>query len=370
MKKILIADPNKASLVMTSEVFKENYPGIQVMVAKNATDALDMVKKNKDLDACVVDFDLPDTNGAKAAFQMKRVCKIPILITAFENESSSQTIEKTLQQYEDCQNWLKKPVEPEVVTAVMERFCAGKMRSEKRFDCEIPFSVCVHVLKKETYFETVTKRVAVPALKVTDKKVTSKSATKEKTKTTSKAPQKNKAKAKVTYKLKKVKVEKIRTVEVPLLFSATVMNCSLHGVKLKPKNVKNMPISRWKKFLEELKDVSRGQKVKLHSFWLGKRNEMNGIEVLSGEDLEKLHSKSLVKETAKTAGQTALPKEEIMTGKVAWCHAEKGEWHLGVELDELKKLKLLLEKVVDLSKKNLRNQAATLFNSSSILRRK
>ncbi|MCA2961149.1 MAG: hypothetical protein IOD12_12920, partial [Silvanigrellales bacterium] len=55
MKRILIADASKASLVMTSEVFKDHFPGVQVVVARTSAECLELVKTTENLDAYVID---------------------------------------------------------------------------------------------------------------------------------------------------------------------------------------------------------------------------------------------------------------------------------------------------------------------------
>jgi len=64
MKRILIADASKASLVMTSEVFKDHFPGVQVVVARTSADAIELAKSAGELDAFIIDYDLPDRDGA------------------------------------------------------------------------------------------------------------------------------------------------------------------------------------------------------------------------------------------------------------------------------------------------------------------
>ena len=138
MKKILIADASKAGLVMTSEVFKDNFPGVQVVVAKTSDDALALAKTSQPLDGCIIDFDLPGRNGALTAKRLKRLAATPILLTAFDLPEVRRTIEKELAPYDDCLNWLKKPVNAEVVVRVARRFITGKYRTQRRVPCAVP----------------------------------------------------------------------------------------------------------------------------------------------------------------------------------------------------------------------------------------
>lgn len=142
MKKILIADPNKASLVMTSEIFKDNYPGVQVCVATNSADALKAAQQHQDIDIFIVDFDLPEPHGAHTALELKKISSKPVLITGLDKAEVAQIIEGTLQQHEDCQNWLKKPIPSHVLTAVVDRFLNGKIRTQVRIPCHVPACIC------------------------------------------------------------------------------------------------------------------------------------------------------------------------------------------------------------------------------------
>ena len=156
MKRILIADSSKASLVMTSEVFKDHYPGIQVLVARNSAEAITLAKSTDNIDAFIVDFDLPDINGAQTALLLKKISKIPILITAFDKVEVVEMIETLLIKYDDCRSWLKKPVNPEVVIAVAQRYCDGKIRAQKRILCQLP-ALAKMDLKGKTKKTKITK---------------------------------------------------------------------------------------------------------------------------------------------------------------------------------------------------------------------
>lgn len=138
MKKILIADASKASLVMTSEVFKDHFPGVHVLVARTSAEAIEIAKKEEQIDAFVVDFDLPDKDGAYTAARIKKLYSIPVLITAFDRDDVQETIEKHCSAYDDCLSWLAKPVNSELVVSIAHRFIEGSYRTQRRVDCMIP----------------------------------------------------------------------------------------------------------------------------------------------------------------------------------------------------------------------------------------
>lgn len=138
MKRILIADASKASLVMTSEVFKDHFPGVQVVVARNSADAIELAKSAGELDAFIIDYDLPDRDGAYTAAKLKKMFSQPILITAFDRPDVQQSIDRDLSAFDDCLSWLKKPVKPELVVSLAQRFIEGKHRCQRRLSCSIP----------------------------------------------------------------------------------------------------------------------------------------------------------------------------------------------------------------------------------------
>jgi CheY-like chemotaxis protein len=138
MKRILIADASKSSLVMTSEVFKDHFPGVQVVVARNSADAIELAKTCGPVDAYVIDFDLPDKDGAQTAAKIKRFSPTPILITGYDRPEVQAMIERELAAYDDCLSWLRKPVKAELVVEVAKRFCEGKFRTQRRIPCSIP----------------------------------------------------------------------------------------------------------------------------------------------------------------------------------------------------------------------------------------
>lgn len=138
MKRILIADASKASLVMTSEVFKDHFPGVQVVVARTSSDAIELAKTAGDLDAFIIDYDLPDRDGAYTAARLKKMFTQPILITAFDRPDVHESIDRDLSAFDDCLSWLKKPVKPELVVSLAQRFIEGKHRCQRRLSCSIP----------------------------------------------------------------------------------------------------------------------------------------------------------------------------------------------------------------------------------------
>ena len=143
MKKVLITDPSKASVVMTSEVFKDYFPGVQILVAHTHDESLNVQKDHKDIDIHVIDFHLHEQDAIELALKSKKQRKTPIIMTAFHSDHVVAEIDNKLAEYPDCLNWVKKPVSPDLLVAIAERYVKNKIRQERRIDCSIPAFVKV-----------------------------------------------------------------------------------------------------------------------------------------------------------------------------------------------------------------------------------
>lgn len=373
VKKILIADSSKASLVMTSEVFKDHYPGVQVLVARSSSEALELAKHNDGVDAFIIDYDLPDADGAQTAFRLKKLYSTPVLITAFDRPEVAKSIESSLKQYADCQSWLKKPVNPEVVIAVVQRFCDGKIRAQKRIPCHLP--VFAEILLENESLEAY-QQIISP---IKAKKVVSKSSSKAE----------NKKESKNAKSIKKKLPKKSDSKPVPIYFCGVVEDCSLSGVKLKPSKNNKLGLTDWNHLLASMEFISSGSFVTL------KLPSPSDIENGSMLELAKIlftpndHEKRLVSEgtvrkkgavkavestkgkasqknapalstLTETTKKKATEKDlgdriQSLTGKVAWTSAESGEWCVGVEFENPNLSKRLFEAILSFQLKQQKN---------------
>lgn len=325
MKRILIADASKASLVMTSEVFKDNYPGIQVLVARNSAEAVSLAKNTEDIDAFILDYDLPDKNGAQTALLIKKISKTPILITAFDTNDVVNDIENLLVKYDDCRSWLKKPVNPEVVIAVAQRYCEGKIRTQKRIPCHLPVLATMEV-KESAAKSKVTKTVASKT-KATDKKTT------------------KTVEEKVTKQVEKLE-------PISLYFHGIIEDCSLSGVKLKPNKHSINGLTDWTKFLEKIESITSGNTVTLTL------PPFLDIEIGKIPEIPKTQSNNIAKKKIKITQLEEGAQE--LSGKVVWTNADSGEWRMGIEFENQTLSKRLFEAIVAFQSrqhKSLQNQS-------------
>ncbi len=137
MSSVLIVDPSKPSMVMSSEVFKDKVPGIVVLIAGTGKQALELLEQNtgeKSPDLCVVDFDLPDTDGVTLIHLMRKTFKGPILLTAYPEPTVKQAVNDELFAYDDAGMWIKKPVRADDLNEKIDRFLIGRFRVQRRFD--------------------------------------------------------------------------------------------------------------------------------------------------------------------------------------------------------------------------------------------
>lgn len=160
--RVLIADSGKASLVMTSEIFKDQFPGVHVTVARTSEEVIDIVKNNSEFDAVVIDFDLPDRDGAWTAARVKKMAQVPILMTAFDRPEVGPIIEKELAGYDDCLSWLRKPVRSQLVVEIVRRYCEGKYRTQRRVPYDLPaiFELAVRIPIGSETSEPISKKPA------------------------------------------------------------------------------------------------------------------------------------------------------------------------------------------------------------------
>ena len=365
MKKILIADSSKASLVMTSEVFKDHYPGVQVLVARSSSEALELAKHNEGVDAFIIDYDLPDADGAQTAYRLKKLYNTPVLITAFDRPDVAKSIESSLKQYADCQSWLKKPVNPEVVIAVVQRFCDGKIRAQKRISCNLP--VFAEILLENESLEAYQQIIS--PIKV--KKDSSKPSKVD-----------NKKEIKKSKISKKSTVKKEISKPIPIYFCGVVEDCSLSGVKLKPSKNNKVGLTDWNHLLASMEFISSGSSVTLKlpspsdiengsmvelAKVLFTSNDRDNLQASESVARKKSVGKANVPATSKgktlqknapalstltaTTKKKATEKDlgdriQSLVGKVAWTSAESGEWCVGVEFENPSLSKRLFEAIL------------------------
>jgi CheY-like chemotaxis protein len=134
--KILIADSSKPGVVMSSEIFKDKITGAQVFVAHTGLQCIELVKAEKP-DLVMVDFDLPDADGASLISALREIYKGPVLMTAFQDDIVNEAVNDLLFAFNDASGWIPKPVKFDVLAEKIERFLIDGQRLGRRFETEI-----------------------------------------------------------------------------------------------------------------------------------------------------------------------------------------------------------------------------------------
>lgn len=132
----LIADSCKPSLVMTSEIFKDRNPGSVILIAKSGSETLEILENNQP-DLCVIDFDLPDVDGASLITAIRKSYSGPIFLTAYKDMVVDKAIEDLLFTYNDASVVIKKPIAKEVINEKLTKFLTEHHRIDKRFNSEM-----------------------------------------------------------------------------------------------------------------------------------------------------------------------------------------------------------------------------------------
>jgi DNA-binding response OmpR family regulator len=134
--KILIADSSKPGVVMSSEIFKDKITGAQVFVAHTGMETIEIVKAEKP-DLVMVDFDLPDADGASLITALRSIYSGPVLMTAFEDDIVNEAVNDLLFAFNDASGWIPKPVKFDVLAEKIEKFLIDGQRLGRRFETEI-----------------------------------------------------------------------------------------------------------------------------------------------------------------------------------------------------------------------------------------
>jgi CheY-like chemotaxis protein len=139
--KVHIIDASKASLVMSSEVFKDKIPGSIVSYSLTAKEGLVHLQSRSDQDtptAVVVDFNLPDADGVTLTKELRKFYNGPIFLTAHPDKIVDLAVSEELFFYHDACCWIPKPVRFDVLEKRIEQFVINRHRILKRFDVNYP----------------------------------------------------------------------------------------------------------------------------------------------------------------------------------------------------------------------------------------
>jgi len=119
MEKILIVDDSESVRVSLRTVLES--AGFIIIESEDGLDALDLLKRETNVDMILLDINMPAMNGLEFAREQSKnesICKIPtILVTTESHPKLAVEAKKT----GVVKAWLKKPVKPEILISTIRR---------------------------------------------------------------------------------------------------------------------------------------------------------------------------------------------------------------------------------------------------------
>lgn len=151
-KQVLIADQSKPNVVIISEILKDKYQDVSIILAEDGRDVLRLIKK-KNIDLLIMEFFQPDVDGVEVAKRIKKTDNhLPIIFTTVRNDDFIERFNEELFCFQDCSEIQFKPIQSGPFEKVVDRYLSKKGRIERRFELDVPFSFKVkhHRTRKMT----------------------------------------------------------------------------------------------------------------------------------------------------------------------------------------------------------------------------
>lgn len=116
-KTVLIAEDDKTSFAYLESILKKQFT--EILHAENGQQAVEIVKKRKDIDLILMDIRMPVLNGLKATKQIKLInSKIPVIAqTAYAFSTDQKDVENA-----GCDSYITKPVNKEELLDCVAKF--------------------------------------------------------------------------------------------------------------------------------------------------------------------------------------------------------------------------------------------------------
>ncbi len=168
MKKVLIADPNKANLVITCEILKEQFAGIQIYTTTTGQNALNILNENTNIDLAIIDTDLPDQNVYEFTLELHKNYNIPLIITTEINSFHQYSNSAQFKRIKTGIACIQKPLHPLVVQAICAYFSKNK---DKYVHSELSqtvggFGKIISKTKREDYFSIIIEEISLLNAKI------------------------------------------------------------------------------------------------------------------------------------------------------------------------------------------------------------
>jgi CheY-like chemotaxis protein len=117
MQKILIAEDNKASFIYLSEVINET--GAEIVHARTGKEALEICKRDPEIDLVFMDVKMPIMDGREATKEIKSIRPdLPVIAqTAYAlNDEKASIIKDGFDAY------MSKPLQRDEILSVLKKF--------------------------------------------------------------------------------------------------------------------------------------------------------------------------------------------------------------------------------------------------------
>lgn len=115
--KILIAEDDETSVIYLSEIILDKFK--EIIIASNGLEALELFKKNPDIDLILMDIRLPIMNGLEVAKQIREFNKDVVIIaqTAYAMSGSSKIAKNA-----GCNDYISKPINKELLFGIINKY--------------------------------------------------------------------------------------------------------------------------------------------------------------------------------------------------------------------------------------------------------
>jgi PAS domain S-box-containing protein len=116
-RKCLLVDDNKDVLIYLNRILTDT--GVVILTARSGFEAIEIIKRNPDIDVVLLDMQMPEMNGIEATKEIRKIRKdIPIIAqTAFIFEDDKDIILEA-----GCDACLIKPIRRDHLLTVMSNF--------------------------------------------------------------------------------------------------------------------------------------------------------------------------------------------------------------------------------------------------------
>ncbi|MBN2663788.1 MAG: response regulator [Bacteroidales bacterium] len=120
---ILIVEDEELNYLYLNTLLEDFDQNLVTLYAENGKDAIEICKKNNEIDVVLMDLKMPVMNGFEAT---KRIKKIRLDLPIIAQTAYSTVEEKELAMYYGCDDFITKPIEEEILFRMMNKYLVNK----------------------------------------------------------------------------------------------------------------------------------------------------------------------------------------------------------------------------------------------------